>query len=182
MKVQDGLNYPKREQKTGHYDKRFIRKIVAEIENGLPRKQAIADYGLSSNTLYSWMQAYGSSDYHQNQKRRCYTLSEKRTIVRSILQGTLSIKEARIAYNVKNEKSIRAWISKFKKENSDICSVTTTAMEIKKGKEDIEQIALKKALSEAELRIQALNTLIDIAEQKLKITIRKKSGTKQSGK
>lgn len=55
-------------------------------------------------------------------------------------------------------------------------------MEIKKGKEDIEQIALKKALSEAELRIQALNTLIDIAEQKLKITIRKKSGTKQSGK
>lgn len=128
------------------------------------------------------MQAYGSSDYHQNQKRRCYTLSEKRTIVRSILQGTLSIKEARIAYNVKNEKSIRAWISKFKKENSDICSVTTTAMEIKKGKEEIEQIALKKALSEAELRIQALNTLIDIAEQKLKITIRKKSGTKQSGK
>ena len=41
-------------------------------------------------------------------------------------------------------------------------------------------IALEKALQEAELKIKALNTLIDVAEDQLKIDIRKKSGAKQS--
>ena len=42
--------------------------------------------------------------------------------------------------------------------------------------------ALQKALEEAELKIKALNTLIDVAEEQLKIDIRKKSGAKQSSK
>jgi hypothetical protein len=42
--------------------------------------------------------------------------------------------------------------------------------------------ALQKALAESELKIAALNTLIDIAEEQLKIDIRKKSGAKQSSK
>jgi hypothetical protein len=40
--------------------------------------------------------------------------------------------------------------------------------------------ALKKALEEAELKIKALNTLIDVAEDKFKIKIRKKPGARQS--
>ena len=40
--------------------------------------------------------------------------------------------------------------------------------------------ALQKALQEAELKIKALNTLIDVAEEQLKIDIRKKSGARQS--
>ena len=40
--------------------------------------------------------------------------------------------------------------------------------------------ALKKALEEAELKIKALNTLIDVAEDEFKIAIRKKPGAKQS--
>jgi transposase len=40
--------------------------------------------------------------------------------------------------------------------------------------------ALQKALQEAELKIKALNTLIDVAEEQLKIDIRKKSGAKRS--
>jgi len=40
--------------------------------------------------------------------------------------------------------------------------------------------ALQKALEETELKIKALNTLIDVAEEQLKIDIRKKSGARQS--
>jgi transposase len=40
--------------------------------------------------------------------------------------------------------------------------------------------ALKKALEEAELKIRALNTLIDVAEEQFKIPIRKKPGARQS--
>jgi len=42
--------------------------------------------------------------------------------------------------------------------------------------------ALKKALEEAQMKIKALNTLIDVAEDQLKIDIRKKSGARQSSK
>jgi hypothetical protein len=41
--------------------------------------------------------------------------------------------------------------------------------------------SLKKALQEAELKIKALNTLIDAAEDQFKISIRKKPGARQSG-
>jgi hypothetical protein len=46
--------------------------------------------------------------------------------------------------------------------------------------EDEEKKALRKALEEAELKIKALNTLIDVAEDQLKVQIRKKPGAKQS--
>lgn len=41
---------------------------------------------------------------------------------------------------------------------------------------------LQQALAEAEFKIKALDTLIDIAEEQLKINIRKKSGARQSPK
>ena len=46
------------------------------------------------------------------------------------------------------------------------------------GKKILEQ-ALQK-LQEAELKVKALNTLIDIAEEQFKISIRKKPGARQS--
>jgi len=48
--------------------------------------------------------------------------------------------------------------------------------------EELELKALKKALQEANLKIRALDTMIDIAEEQLKIDIRKKSGARQSSK
>jgi hypothetical protein len=39
---------------------------------------------------------------------------------------------------------------------------------------------LQEQLAEANLRIAALNTLIDVAEEQLNINIRKKPGAKQS--
>ena len=51
----------------------------------------------------------------------------------------------------------------------------------KKSEESFQQqFDMEKALKEAELKIKALNTLIDVAEEQLKIDIRKKSGAKQS--
>ena len=50
----------------------------------------------------------------------------------------------------------------------------------KSPSKDLDKEVLERALQEAELKIKALNTLIDVAEEQLKIDIRKKSGAKQS--
>ena len=170
-------NYVMRSVKQERYDKRLIKKIVQEVEAGLPRKEAKRIYKLGKNSLDLWMHKYGSEHYHQNLKRRSYTKLQKRTIVTAIEQGRMSISEARTAYSIKTEKTIKDWILRFKEEKVDLCIETQPQMAEQKSPD---KQALEKALQEAELKIKALNTLIDVAEDQLKIDIRKKSGAKQS--
>ena len=105
-----------RENKQSRYDKRLIAKIVKEVENGLPRKEANRIYGLGKTTLDSWMRDFGSLGYQQNLKRRNYTNLQKRTIVTAIEQGRLTVREAKTMYNIKTEKIIRNWIFRHKLE------------------------------------------------------------------
>jgi transposase-like protein len=181
MEHQEQENYASREKKQSHYDKRLILKVVEEIEKGLPRKEAIRLYGPGKTTLDSWMKNYGSSAYQEHIKRRSYTNLQKRTIVSAIEQGRLTISEAKIAYNVKTKKTIKDWLEQYKSEKVVICVENTSPMpKDRPSSKDLKNEALLKALQEAELKIKALNTLIDVAEEQLKIDIRKKSGAKQS--
>lgn len=183
MSDQEQTIYVSRECKTDHYDKRLISKIVKEVENGLPRKEAIRIYNLGKSSLDGWMRTYGSLEYQEQTKRKTYTNLQKRTIVTAIEQGRLTIRDAKIAYNIKSEKSIRDWIKHYKSEKVEICIENTLPMaNVKRSNQDLEKEALHRALQEAELKIKALNTLIDVAEDQLKVDIRKKSGAKQSQK
>lgn len=173
--------YGSRDNFQSRYDKRLILKIVKEIEEGLPRKEAIRIYGLGKSTLDGWLKTYGSNNYRENIKRKTYTNLQKRTIASAIDQGRMSIREAQVAYKIKNEKSIREWLQQYKAEKVEICIEKQEPMSKKKKADTPSQTAaLQKALQEAELKIKALNTLIDVAEEQLKIDIRKKSGARQS--
>jgi transposase-like protein len=181
MKFQEQENYALGEPKGRRYDKRLILKIVKEVEQGLPRKEATRIYGLGQSSLDDWMRVYGSSMYHEKIKRKTYSNLQKRTIVTAIEQGRLTIKEAKIAYNIKTEKSIRDWLLQYKSEKVEICIENSAPMSKEKPSvKDLEKEALQKALQQAELKIKALNTLIDVAEEQLKMNIRKKSGARQS--
>ena len=58
-----------------------------------------------------------------------------------------------------------------------------TANEFEKTQELTQKIALlEKQLAREKLRCEALDTMINIAEKELDISIRKKSGTQQSGR
>lgn len=161
----------------------MILKIVKEVENGLPRKEANRIYGLGKASLDGWMRDYGSPEYQEKIKRRSYPKLQKRTIVTAIEQGRLTIKDAKTAYNIKSEKIIRNLIVQYKSEKVEICIENTSPIaKDKPSSKDLEKEALQKALLEAELRIKALNTVIDVAEEQLKIDIRKKSGAKQYSK
>ena len=183
MEHKEQLVYALRERKQSHYDKRLILKVVKEVEAGLPRKEANRIYELGKSCLYNWMRKYGSMNYQQNIKRKIFSNLQKRTVVTAIEQGRMSIKEAQTAYGVKNEKIIRNWLSQYKTEKVELCIITEPVMAKKlKPISAAQAESLQKALKEAELKIKALNMLIDVAEEQLKIDIRKKSGAKQSSK
>lgn len=81
-----------------------------------------------------------------------------------------------------SEKLIRKWVTSFKEENVEISVSNPTDMANKKTdqSESAEIKALRKELEFANMKIKALDTMIDIAEDQLKVDIRKKSGAKQS--
>jgi transposase len=159
----------------------LIAEIVQQIESGVPRKVIQEQYGVSHESLATWIQRYSSSGY-QPPVRKVYTTSQKRSIVRAV-EGGMSIKAAVIAFDISHRGLISHWRRIFKEENMDISIPKPTKMRKKtKDNSTAEIEALRQALSDANLKIKALDTLIDVAQENLKIDIRKKPGAKQSPK
>ncbi len=173
--------YLKRKTSRSRYDSRLIMKIVKEIESGVPRKAIELKYGVGHESLRTWVQRYSSADY-QPPVRKVYTTSEKRSIVRAV-EGGMSISEAVIVFGISYRSLIQHWMKKFKVENAEISISNPIEMPKKTTDTSAAEIkALRQALSEANLKIKALDTLIDVAQENLKIDIRKKPGARQSAK
>lgn len=171
--------YSDRTSKQQKFDKRLIDHVVNLVEQGVPRRDIIQEYGMASCTLKDWIDRYGSG----STRYKSYTLSEKRSVIRAVESG-MSVRQAQVAFNISYPSVIRGWIKQFKEKNSELgasnpIEVTKKASETP---QELELSALKKALEEANLKIKALDTMIDIAEEQLKIDIRKKSGARQSSK
>lgn len=169
--------FSERSSKKQKFDKRLIEHVVRLEEQGVPRRALIKEYGMAECTLIDWVQKYGSN----LQKRKKYTTAERRSVVRAIEAG-MSIKQAQVTFNISYPSLIRSWVNKFKAENAELSvfKPIEVAKKTADTSEDLELKALKKALEEANLKIRALDTMIDIAQEQLKIDIRKKSGAKQS--
>ena len=173
--------YLERKTSRSRYDIRLIMKIVKEVESGVPRKAIEVKYGVGHESLRIWLQRYSSAGYNPP-VRKIYTTSEKRTIVRAV-EGGMSVSEATTAFGVSYRSLIQRWMKKFKAENAEISISNPIAMPKKTTDTSAAEIkALRQALSEANLKIKALDTLIDVAEENLKIDIRKKPGARQSAK
>ena len=169
-----------RQHKKQAFDKRLIKEIVLLVEQGLPRRAAIEKYGMRKNTLGLWMNTYGSKAYQSN-KRCIYPLTLRRSVLRAV-EGGMTISQARMTFNIKSSTAIRRWMKADQQEKYDLVGINTISPMPKtpKKKSGDEVRDLQQALAEAQLKIKALDTMIDIAEEQLKIDIRKKSGAKQS--
>jgi transposase len=174
--------FPGREGKGCHFSKPVILEIVKHVENGVGRSLIVKQYKISRSTISDWMRDYGSPVY-QSRKKGVLGRTNKTSILRAIQNGRMSVREAMIAYGVTSS-VINQWIRADKREKGELASVmgTKKSSTEKQSEEvsDSEKESLKKALQQAQLQILALNTLIDVAEDKFKIAIRKKAGAKQS--
>ncbi len=169
---------PARKTQRGHFDKLVIQKIVEAIEGGMARREVCLIYGVSRSTVSGWMREYGSASYKVNQNGPLNN-AQKRSMIRAIREGRMTLQEAKLAYRMKSYNAILVLLRQ-EKENSELGVLMDTKANNVPQEEDEEKKALRKALEEAELKIKALNTLIDVAEDQLKIQIRKKPGAKQS--
>lgn len=171
--------YSERTNNQQSFDKRLIEHVLFLVEQGVPRRDLMSQYGMSQRTLCTWIANGGPS----GQRHKVYSMAEKRSVVRAVETG-MSIRQVQIAFDITSDSSIRTWIKRFKEENAELSSSNSlqVAKKTTDRSEKTELEALQKALEEEILKNRALNTMIDIAEQQLKIDIRKKSGARQSPK
>jgi hypothetical protein len=106
----------------------------------------------------------------------------RRWLVREIQAERMTVKEAleRFDFNSKRPYNlIRHWLDRY---SSDI--LLTLPVMTEKERQKLETLQkqvreLEKQLENAQMKNVALETMIDVAEEQLKIKIRKKSGPKQ---
>lgn len=157
------------------FGKQLILEIVQEVEKGLCRKQACERYGMTYGTLSEWMRKHGSENYHAS-KKAVFPLKTKRTVVRAVTDGRLTKEEACIAYRLERS-LLNKWLCKFKRQEYEIAGLNDSSVTMQLPHPCESNI--QKELSDSILKIRALETMIDVAEEQFKISIRKKSGAKQ---
>ena len=163
------------------FKKQTIQQIVHSVERGATRGEILKRYGMAKSTLSDWMQAYGSAAYHASQKP--LGAADRRSMVRAIEEGRMTLIEAKAAFNLKSVNHVKQHLQRADKEKAELRRMATLMDKNEARSEAVsseDAAALKKALEEAELKIKALNTLIDVAEEQFKIPIRKKPGARQS--
>lgn len=101
---------------------------------------------------------------------------DRRKIVRLIQYQKITKQQAQKIYKV-SKKALNDWILQIKRQEAELGKPNSSDMPIETLCYSPNE--LSKQLNEANLKIKALETMIDIAEQKFKISIRKKSGAKQ---
>lgn len=116
------------------------------------------------------------------EEKQTFSKAEKRWLVREIQAGRLTIADAikRFIFSCKDPDSqIRYWVKQY---SSDVLLTLPIMTEKERQKVELLQKQVRemeKQLEYAQMKNVALETMIDLAEEQLKITIRKKSGPKQ---
>ena len=112
---------------------------------------------------------------------KSYSESLKKEVVYLVQSGTLTKEEARRQFGIKGHSTILKWIRKF--EGPDLSESFMKDYDKLDKKALIKLIKeLERQLEDEQMRSFGYSRMIDIAEEQLKVPIRKKPDTKQSKK
>ena len=110
-----------------------------------------------------------------------YETSFRRWLVSEIESGRMNWQEARSKFNLPHrfDKVYKEWQKKY--SDQIILTLPLMSAEDRTNNQELEKRIreLEKQLELAQMKVVALNTVIDIAEKNYKLEIRKKSGPKQ---
>ena len=132
--------------------------------------------GISKTAVRKWIKEYASSEYLNSRSKRRDAI-ERRQIAREIVHGDLTIEEAQLKYNIGCRETPLAWLREYKKLNAPLIPEPAPLAVATKKVTALNVTA--EELEYAQLKIRALETMLDIASKDFKVDIRKKYGAKQ---
>jgi len=123
-----------------------------------------------------------SDSFDKTDEKCSYEIAFRRWLVREIEEGRTSVSEAIKVYNFHPKNGfdlIRSWRQKYAPEMVLALEDMTAEEKQKLAALQERNKQLEKQLEDARMKNIALDLLVDVAEEKLKISIRKKPGAKQ---
>lgn len=118
-----------------------------------------------------------------NQKENVhYSSAFKQKVVREIESGKLNKNQAKELYSIKGGSTINCWIRKMGKNHlmNKVVRIEMKDEPAKLKELKLHTRALEKALAEAHLKLMAYESYIEVAEEELGISLKKKLELKQS--
>lgn len=116
------------------------------------------------------------------EEQKTISNAEKRWLVRELESGRITIGEAKerlIAISKDPYALLQSWRKRYASDIPLTLPIMTEKEKAKLEAAHKRMRELEKQLEDAQMKNIALETMIDIAEEQLKISIRKKSGPKQ---
>src|SRR6185295_11499699 len=104
---------------TGRHNKDFISKVIGEVFKGKPKRAVQLKYGLNRATLDRWLKNADLAVDPRHIGPRV-SIDLKRTVVRAVTSGRLSMREAMVTYGIKTVLTIERWIKELELENTDL--------------------------------------------------------------
>jgi transposase-like protein len=113
-----------------------------------------------------------------------YSPAFQKKIVEEIESGKFTVGEVRRIYDIRGSDTIEKWLKKYGRSH---LLNRVIRVEMKDEKDKLKELErqkreLESALAQAHLKILSLETMIDIAEDRFDIKIKKKSDTPVSKK
>lgn len=128
--------------------------------------------------LTNYMDGFQKEEINYND----YEVSFRRWLVSQVDSGNMSMHEVRDRFQLKQvniKRTLRRWQELYSEELHLSLNAMSSKDRADNGKLSKRIEELEKQLELAKMKNVALNTMIDIAEQDYKLSIRKKSGPKQ---
>lgn len=150
------------------------KMVVADLEAGFSFEAIQDKYGkVRRQTLKDWVLQYGTGKTLSGIAQRI-PVHVKRQALFELETGILTMAEAVKKYQIR-EYTLSKWLAgqQLSIGNSVTVEEQPTTMD------NAEKKALQQQLAELKLKVTALETMIDLAEQQYNFPIRKKFGTKQ---
>lgn len=152
------------------------KKAIEELESGFITSSVLMEkYDIKSHTTIANWRKQVQRGYKKT--FRNVPVSEKVRFVNEVLSGFKSGEDIKRELDLDSVRTVDNWIAKYRDIAFEYNKPTEQVIE-----QDLEPEVLKQELYEARLKILALEALISTAEKELKVSIRKKYGTKQSKK
>jgi transposase-like protein len=167
---------PERRARNAHYPIALRQEAVRLVGTGLSLQAVTAQFGLGKTTLRKWLRRAEVAPTLLMRPPRL-TPAQKHLLVRELRDGRLTEDEALRKYGVCLKRTLRAWVA----AQTAADATDLPPQESRPDPADLPEAAtLATQLRQAQWQLEALHTLIDQAEARYHIAIRKKAGAKPS--
>lgn len=165
------------------YPENIKRQAVLDFESGnFTLSQVMEKYDIKcGDNVRIWAKKYKSPKKEDGRRTRIDKATRKRAVL-EIAQGFSNVEDIAERYR-RTKNCVNQWVEQYSSEletepetllNEEFCVEQSMTKEERRQLKEME-----KALKAEKMKVLTLETMIDIAEKKYKLEIRKKSGSKQ---